>query len=146
MKRYSLANHILSIKPNDPSIASIFGTLTIGGEGSYLNSVRVRRQDDLWNTTGFATGAWVHNKNLSRIGSVEVTLNQLSDQVAKFITLCETYYTGDYDGFTLTLTKNDGSKICTAIDCYISKVPDQEFLTAAQDQTWAFTCGQITYN
>lgn len=146
MKRYSLANHILSIKPNDPTIEAMFGTISIGGEGSYNDSIRIRRNNNMWDTTGYATGAWVHNKNLSRTGVVEISLNQLSDQVAKFITLCDTYYTGDYEGFTISLSKIDGNKIATALDCYITKVPDQEFLDSAQSQVWSFTCGQISYN
>lgn len=146
MKRYSLANHVLSIKPNDNQINNIFGTISIGGEGNYLESVSVSNENTLWSTTGYATGAWVHNKNLAKTGTVTISLNQLSDQVAKLITLCETYYGGDYEGFTLTLTKNDNTKICTCIDCYISKIPTQSFGTSAANQSWVFTCGKITFN
>lgn len=145
MNRYSLANHILSIKPNDGGI-STFGTIEVGGEGSYLDSVSISTPTNLWNTQGFATGGWIHDKNLSRIGTVDITLNQLSDQVKKFITMCENYYGGDYNGFTITLSKNDGSKIASCIDCYISKIPDQSYGQSSANQTWTFTCGQITYN
>ena len=146
MKKYSLATYILSVEPNDVSIKNTFGTLAIGGQGSYMDSVRVRTNNNMWDTTPYATGAWVHNKNLSRVGTLEVALNQLSDEVAKFITMCETYYTGDYDGFTLTISRNDGVKVCTCVDCYIAKIPDQEFTAQAANQTWTFTCGQITFN
>lgn len=146
MKRYSLANYILSIESNDPTIKNIFGTVSVGGEGNYLESMTISQTNDLWTTSGYATGAWVHTKNLSRIGTVEVSLSQLSNQISKFIKLCNTYYTGDYDGCTLTLTDNLGNLIATCVDCYIQKIPDQGFQSAAQNQSWTFTCGQITFN
>lgn len=144
--KYSLANHILSVKPNDAAIDSMFGTISIGGEGSYLDSINIRKDRAMWNTEGYSTGAWVHNKDMSKIGTVDVSLNQLTDIVAKFITLCETYYTGDYEGFTLTVTRNDGTVLCTCIDCYITKIPDQSFTNSASNQTWTFTCGQVNFN
>lgn len=145
MKRYSLATHILSFTSNDNTINDIFGTVSIGGEGSALDSIRIRLNENLWSTQGFATGGWVHNKNLSKAGTVEITINQLTDAVYKFIQLCNTYYAGDYEGLTITLSNNDGREICECIDCYIQKIPDQEYASTAQNQTWSFTCGKITF-
>ena len=145
-KKYSLASHILSIKPNDPAINSNFGTISIGGEGSALDSIIIRPGNQLWSTQGYPTGGWVHSKNLAKNGTVELSLNQLSDQVVKLVRLCETYYTADYDGFTLTLSTNDGTKLCTCTDCYIQAIPAQEFGAQAANQTWTFTCGKITFN
>ena len=146
MKRYSLADYILSIKPNDPQINSDFGTITIGGEGSYTDSITLSPRDNLFETTGYNTGAWVHNKNLSRVGTAVISISQLSDQVKKFIMMAETYYTGDYDGFTLTVSTNEGSQVATCIDCYIQKIPDQVFGANSANQTWTFTCGKISFN
>lgn len=146
MKRYCLANYILSIKPNDPGINSSFGTITVGGEGSYNDNITIRPEGQLFNTKGYPTGAWIHDKDLSRTGTVELSLNQLSDQVTKFIMMCETYYLSDYDGFTLTLATNEGTKVMTAIDCYIQKIPDQAFASQSSNQTWIFTCGKISFN
>lgn len=143
--KYSLANYILSIEPNDPRIREMFGTISIGGEGSYVGSVTLRRSNNMFDTTSFATGGWVHNKNMSRVGSVSLTLNQLSDKVMKFIKLSETFLTGDFDGFTLSLMSNDSVKVANAIDAYIVKVPDQEFADSASNQTWEFTCGQVNF-
>lgn len=144
--RYSLANYILSIKPDDPEINALFGTISVGGEGSAIGSITVQTQQNIWQTTGYATGAWVHHKDLSRIGTCEVRINQLTDAVAKFKKMCAMFYQADYAGFTLSLSDNEGNKVCDAIDSYIVKIPAQEFGSQATDQTWSFTCGQIVYN
>lgn len=146
MKRYSLANYILSIDSNDPTIKNIFGTISVGGEGNCLDSITIGDIPNQWETTGFSTGAWIHNKNLSKTGKVTLSLSQLSEQVAKFIKLCNIYYSGDYDGLTLSLTDNQGNKVCSCIDCYIQKIPDQSFTTSSGMQSWVFTCGQINFN
>lgn len=146
MKRYSLANYILSIESNDATIRSLFGTLSIGGEGSYMGSVNVATETDLWSTEGFSTGAWVHNKNLDRHGKVTVSLSQLSDAVQKFIHLCNLYYAGNYGSLSMVLTNVAGSKICTCTDCLITGIPSQDFAETAGRQSWVFTCGKIVFN
>ena len=143
--KYSLANYVLSIKPNDEFINSTFGTISIGGEGSYLDTVTISTSNSLWSTDSYATGAWVHNKNLARNGSVTVTINQMSDAVAKLKQMCKTFYGGDYNGFTLTLTNNNVENVATCIDCHISKIPDQTFGSSATNQSWEFVVGQITF-
>ena len=146
MKRYSLADYILSIKPNDPTINDSFGTITIGGEGSYTDSLSLNPTENLYSTTGFSTGAWIHDKNLSRVGTATLNISQMSEQVRKFIMMAETFYAGDYDGFTLTLSTNTGDKVATCVDCYIQKIPEQSFGRTASNQSWTFTCGKISFN
>ncbi len=143
--RYSLANYILSVKPDDPAINAMFGTISIGGEGNAVGSITLETSNDMWQTKGYATGAWIHSKNLSRIGTATISLSQLTDAVAKFKTLCNKFYQADYAGFTLTLSDIDGNKIADCIDAYIRKVPAQENGETAADQQWVFTCGQIVY-
>ena len=143
--RYSLTNYILSLEPNDPQIKSMFGTISIGGEGSYVGSVSFNRQANMFDTQGYATGAWVHNKNLSRVGTATVQLNQLSDAVSKFIKLAETFYSGDFDGFTISLVSITGEKVASGIDSYFTKVPSQDFAESAGNQTWELTCGQVNF-
>lgn len=142
--KYSLANHVLSIEPVDASIRDMFGTISVGGEGSYLDSITISITPSLWDTTGYATGGWVHNKNLSRVGTATISLNQMSDQVSVLKRLCNMFYSADYEGFTLTVTNNEGTKLATCTDCYIQKIPDQQFQASAQTQSWVFTCGKIT--
>lgn len=144
--KYSLANYILSIDSNNPNLKNMFGTISIGGEGSYLGNITLSITNDMWTTTGYATGAWVHNKSLDRHGNITVQLNQISDPVSKFIQLCKIYYGNDYEGFTLSLSDINGNKIATGIDCYITKIPDQVYENEAGTQNWVFTCGQINYN
>ena len=143
---YSLGNYIFSIKPNDQTLLDSFNVISIGGEGSYLNTIRIRRNNNLFTTTSYATGGWIHDKNLSRVGTVEITISQLSDAIIKFIRMSEIFFEGEYEGFTLTLSKNDGTKVCTCIDCYITTIPEQGFAETSQTQTWSFTCGQINFS
>lgn len=142
--RYSLADYILSIKANDSRL-SLFGTVTVGGEGNALDSVQIELDGNMWETTSYATGAWVHDKNLSRSGRISISLSQLSDQVAKFKQLTNIFYSGDYQGLTVTLSDSTGSKIATCTDCYFVKIPNQKFGSKAENQTWELTSGKIIF-
>lgn len=144
--KYSLSNYILSIDSNDAAIKQMFGTISIGGEGSYLDTISLSNTESIYTTQGYATGGWVHNKSLDRHGIASLTINQLSEKVARFIQLAKLSLSGDYNGFTLSLSDINGNKIATCVDCYIAKIPDQQFATSAQNQTWEFTCGQINYD
>lgn len=141
--KYSLANYILSIDADDAAIRSMFGAISIGGEGDAIGSISLS-VGEMWSTKGYATGAWVHEKSLDRHGTASVSINQLSPTVAKLIQLAKLYYGEDYNGFTLTITDISGNKIATCTDCYITGIPQQSFGTSASDQTWSFTCGRIT--
>lgn len=143
--RYSLAKYILTISANDPRIYDIFKELTIGGDGSLVGSVTFSRTPTMYETTSFATGGYVHNKNLSKVGTVSLSISQLAKNVGKLIAVSEAFFGGDYDGFTLTLTTNEGEKVASAIDCYIQKTPDQSFESQASQQTWSFTCGEVNF-
>lgn len=147
--KYSLADYILNIQSNDPSIAAIFGGvdgLSIGGEGSVLDSLSINLDNNLWDTTSYATGGWVHSKNLSRSGTAQITLNQLSVKLGKLKQLCNMYYGGDYDGLTATLIDSTGKEIAKCEDCFVQKIPSQDFGQNAGTQTWTLTCGKITIN
>lgn len=146
--RYSLANYILSIASDDKKINSLFETVQIGGEGDALSSIAITTNDTLWETTSFATGAWIHNKNLSRTGTCEVSISQLSDAVAKFKTYIAYFYGSDntdVGGVTITLTDSNDNIIATCEDCYPTQIPAQEFSAKAVEQRWRFTCGRIIF-
>lgn len=147
-KKYSLANYILSI--NLPSeLENDFGSssIQIGGEGSFLESITITLNSNLWETNGDATGSWVHTKNLNRTGNVTINLNQMSDAVYRFKQLCNIYYnlSTEQDGLTMTLRDMNSKTICTCEDCVIQKIPDQVFQDSPQSQSWQFNCGKITY-
>lgn len=144
--KYSLANYILSIEPTDSRIKNLFGTISIGGQGSAVGTIDLSIANDMFSTTGFATGGWVHNKSLDRTGTVSITINQLATAVGKFLQMSKLFYGEDYDGFTLTLSDIGGEKIASCIDCYIQAIPTQSFSKDAADQNWVFTCGQINFN
>lgn len=150
--RYSLADYILSISfPDDfASKAGLLqSTIEVGGEGSYLDSMNVSLDNQLWTTEGDSTGSWVHNKNLSRTGKVTISLNQLSTKVAKFKEICKLYYSvnDSFSGAEVTLrpVNSNEDMIVRCKDCYFTKIPDQSFQSTAQMQTWELTCGQITF-
>lgn len=149
MARYSLAKYILTVSIPDNLVAE-FGdrSVSIGGEGSYTDSITITRSVETWTTEGDSTGSYVHNQNLNKTGTAEVSLNQLSPQIAKFKTLCNLYSNADaeYDGLTLELSDTAGNVIATCNDCLINKIPDQQFQATAQNQSWVFTCGQIIIN
>lgn len=150
MARYSLATYILSIKlPQE--FASQVGlaedsVISVGGEGSYLDSFGFSYDNDLFTTRGDTTGSWVHDKNLSRTGTCTISIHQLSDKVALFKQLMNLYYqsTNDYDGLHLILEDSLGRKIVDCEDCYFSKMPDQNFGRESENQSWSLTCGRIT--
>ena len=143
--RYSLADYILSIKSDDPNLQS-FGTISVGGEGDAIDGVSIELDNNMWDTTGFATGAWIHDKNLSRTGKVAITLSQLSDKVAKFVQLAKVFYTGDFEGLTMSVTDSSGQEVALCEDCYVVKIPRQDFAARAANQAWTFTAGKITFS
>lgn len=143
--RYNLSDYILSIKPTDSRINADFGTISVGGEGSTTSSITFNTSTNLFDTEGYATGGWVHNKNLDRTGTAVLVLNQLADVVSRLKRLCAVYYGEDYDGFTLALVDRNQQTVATAEDAYIQKIPEQAFGNEAADQSWTFTCGKITY-
>lgn len=144
--KYSLANYILSIEPNDPTIKTAFGTISIGGEGNHIGEMSAEHNTNQWSTEGYATGAWVHNKSLDKTGTISIQLNQLSPVIAKLKKMCMTFYDADYDGFTLSLTTSDGKSVCRGIDCYITKIPSQVMAASAANQSWSWTAGQIIFD
>lgn len=148
--RYSLANYILTIANDDANVNALFGNVQIGGEGDAVASITIQHQTDLWSTEGYATGAWVHNKNLDRHGTAEINISQLTDAVAKFKQFVNLFYSAsdsnDVQGSTLTLSDTEGNVIAICEDCYPTRIPAQAFGNTAADQTWTFTCGRITIN
>lgn len=163
MKRYSLADYILSVKVPD-ELRTIFGSnsvdetnsldnvISIGGNGSYVGRIQISLKENMWTTSGDKTGSWVHNKSLNKTGTLEVNLNQVSDKIKILIRLYETYYSSDTitEGLTITVNKAVGGGnqecVCTCTDCYIQEIPSQSFGDTAQDQTWTFTCGKIDFD
>lgn len=149
MKRYALADYLLTISiPTE--IASDFGaeTITIGGEGSYLDSLTISSSTELFQTKGDATGGWVHVKNLDRSGTITLTIQQVSDDVAKLKRLFNVFYSlsTESDGLTLTIkssVSNNVVAICN--DVVIAKVPDQSFSSDVATQQWTLNAGQIVY-
>lgn len=149
--RYSLSNYVVSFASENTNINRLFGNIQIGGEGDALSNISVQTTDTLWSTTSFATGAWVHNKNLSRVGEISVSISQLTDAVAKFKTFINYFYNetenNTINGLTITIMDaNRNQTVATCEDCYPTKIPTQSFAATAAEQTWTFTCGQITFN
>ena len=153
MARYSLARYILTLTlpaDFDATFTAAFGSVvSIGGEGSMMNNIKVTQNNNLWETEGDVTGGYVHNQNLDRTGTCEVTIKQVSEAVAKFIRLCNCFYTSDLPyskGVYIQVKDNEGNVVATCEDCFIQKPADQEFADKAGDQSWIFTCGKVVFN
>lgn len=153
--RYSLADYQLILTIPDEIPTSVISTRNIAiggpgenGEGSFVGTITVSRNTDAWKTTGDATGSWVHELSLDKTGICSVNINQISDLVIRLTQLCSIFESiqGNYPGLTITINSNsseDGMPICICEDCYITKIPDQQFQTASQPQEWRFTCGRV---
>ncbi len=119
------------------------------GEGSFVGSIAVSRDEAAWSTEGDKTGSWVHNRSLRKTGKITLNLNQISEQGIDLYHLCQIYESieGSYEGLTLTINTNgeDTTPLAKGVDAYISKQPDYPMGEAAADLTWEFTCGQILY-
>ena len=146
MKRYCLANYILTADiPEDIG----FGTqsVSIGGEGSYLDSISIDLNEDMFSTQGDNTGSWVHIKNLNRTGKVTISIKQVSDKIAIFKSLVNVYMNVDSEasGMTLTLRNTLNNTVAICEDCVITKIPEQSFSSEPGTQSWTFNAGKITF-
>ena len=146
MKRYCLANYILTADiPEDIGFGT--QTVSIGGEGSYMDTITISLTDDLFKTEGDNTGSWVHIKNLNKTGTAKISIKQVSDKIATFKALVNIYsnLNTEASGMTLTLRDTLNNTICVCEDCLLTKIPDQKFASDPDTQEWIFTCGKITF-
>ena len=143
--RYSLADYLVTIGDID----SAFGQdpITIGGEGSYTDTISVVRTDNAYETIGDATGSWVHKKSLSSVGTVTMTLNQVADKIAKLRQLFNVYYQQDIlNGFTVTIVDSEQHTVAKCIDCFVQNIPEQSFSSDPATQPWVITCGKVIFD
>lgn len=151
---YSLADYILTLGVDSTSLRNLLGlstnTISIGGEGQFLGSVKVAYTSDQWTTKADATGSWCHSKSYDQSGQFTLEINQMAPAVIRFIGIVSAYYSSTEikDGFTLTLKKAGNNETFNVVgeDCRIVKITDQEFGNEAADQSWSFTSGRITFN
>lgn len=163
--QYSLADHQLTIGISEivarslglrDSYGNLLTNFTIGGpgengEGSFVGQIVVKRNQDLFTTTGDPTGSWVHDKNLNRTGSIEINITQISDDIVLLSQLCQMFEAlqTNTPGLELTISSTGSgtsTTIVTGRDAYIQKLPDLTFAERAQALTWIFTCGQVIYD
>jgi len=161
---YSLADYQLTIGLSD-SVASLLGlrdsygnlltNFSIGGpgengEGSFVGQIVVNRAQDLFTTTGDATGSWVHDKNLNRTGTITIDITQISDTIVTLVQLCQIFESiqSNMPGLQLTINSvasSTAETMVTGKDCYIQKLPELTLGESAGRLSWVFTCGQIVY-
>ena len=151
---YSLADYILTLGVDSVALRNLLGlssnSISIGGEGQFLGSIRISYTTDQWSTKADATGSWVHSKSYDQSGTFTLSINQMAPAVIRFIGIVAAYYSSNEvkDGFTLTLKKAGNNETFNAVgeDCRVTKIADQDFGNEADDQDWVFTSGRITYN
>ena len=146
---YNLSKYKLAIQLPE-EFASKVGlendnTITVGGEGSYLDTLSYSYNADMYTTKADATGSYVHDKNLDKSGNITISIHQLSPQIALFKKIINLYYQSgnDYDGLQLSLKDLSGQEIMSAESCFFVKIPDQNFGQTSENQTWNITSGKI---
>lgn len=150
-KRYCLANYILAIDITDPEARTIFGdTITIGGNGSYLDNITISRTNNIYEVAGDNTGSYIFNKNLNKTGTITISINQLHDNITIFKRLVNYCYEHDMEPLTISLRTNNSNPlnietIATCTDCLLQGTPNQSFGNTATTQIWTFICGIIDF-
>ncbi len=162
INRYSLTDYIVTI--NIPAIENVpakkfnIGGAGNTGDGSYLGEIKITRNVEAFTTEGDVTGSWVHNRNLNKTGTVELTIRQVADEVIKLILAANAYESVNntsrafrgQKGIDITVSipgyADLSTPFITCTDCMINKIPDQIFGETAAMQTWIFTAGKITFN
>ena len=150
-QRYSLADYVLAVKVPE-ELSELFAddsnnTFKIGGEGSYLSNISVSLNENMYSTSGDSTGSWVHNRSLNQTGTCSITVSMLAPGASTLKRVCNIYYSSSkfIPGLTLAIQNNNGETLIDMEDCYIQKIPTHAYQSDAQDQTWSFTCGKITF-
>lgn len=147
--RYSLVDYILTISIPQ-KLRSVLGitTISIGGEGSYTDKFSFSMNNPTWQTSGDATGSWIHTKSLDRTGNATISLSMLSPQVVRLTRLFNLYFSSEMldEGVTMTLSDASSNTVVTCNDCFITKLPDITIQDTPQQREWTFTCGQIIVN
>lgn len=120
------------------------------GQGSFVGQIVVNRTQDLFTTTGDATGSWVHDKNLNKTGTITVDITQISDDIITLVQLCQIFESIQSNVPGLELSINSVSSgvsttMVTGKDCLIQKLPELPLAETAGRLSWVFTCGQVIY-
>lgn len=155
--RYSLADYTCKITLPDnlytnEGVSLAGKVITLGGpgktgiEGSFVGSIAVSRSADMWSTEGDPTGSWTHTKNLNRTGSVAISLSQISNDIVLLNMIAAIYENDTYQntGMSIKVFRND-TIVANCEDCYITRVPSQDFGSTAAMQTWTLTAGRVTF-
>jgi len=146
---YSLSNYKLAIQLPEEFAAKVGlennNTISIGGEGSYLDTLSYSYNSDMYSTKADATGSYVHDKNLDKSGTITINIHQMSPQIALFIKIVNLYYQSgnDYEGLQLSLKDLMGQEVMAAESCFFTKIPDQSFGQESDNQSWNITSGRI---
>lgn len=144
--KYALTNYILTLKFKR-ALAEAIGieTLSIGGEGSYLDNFSFSLNGTLWSTKADATGSWVHKKSLDRSGKCGISMNMLSPQITTLTRLFNLYFSPESSDESLTITLSDAASnvVVTCEDCLLTSLPDLTISETPGNRNWEFTCGKI---
>ena len=157
---YSLADYVVTLKGdrgnniagNIPEIsiggpAESTGLASSGNGSGFIGSITISREPDAWTLEGDVTGGFVHNRNLSRIGTVNISINQVSDKVRQLKTVMNIVEkTEAVYPFNITVTNaytNEVVASCTS--CLIRKTPNQVFGERATMQEWVFNAGVVEF-
>lgn len=151
---YSLTEYQVNISLPE-KMASLIkqNEISLGGSGSYLESIEIRLNSDTWTVKGDSTGSYIHTLNADRTGSFSLTLNQVSSTSKLLYFLFNVYFEKIDENapylnlypFSLITVKNlkTGQIVATMTDSFIKKIPDKKYGAEAQTETWEFNCGIV---
>lgn len=130
-------------------------SLTIGGSGSFIESITIRTTTDNWQVKGDATGSYIHTFNADRTGEVELSISQVATQSKLFSKLMNIYFSkiDEKDGyrkleaFPLIQVQDikTGEIVAECKDAFIKKPAEKKYSSEAQNDTWIFAAGVVEY-
>ena len=142
-KRYSLADHTVSIKSSNSTFK-----LTLGGTGSFLGGIGVTWDADIWSKEMDPTGSGVLNKSYDRSGEIKVTINQMSEQVKTFERIMKSYFTNvaleTNPVFDITISSAVNGMLVEATYCVLKKLPDWEAGESAATREFTFIAMEMS--
>lgn len=139
-KVISLSKVIVTI--NNGSDRLIIG----GGNGSsgLLDTVSYNYDNDAYSGTSTADGGYAVSHNISRAGSVNITLKQTSPYIADLTSLFNKLLDNPASAeSTMTITDNLGNIDCVANSLFPAKLPGNTNNGSVQTRSFDFISGEI---
>lgn len=160
VKNYSLADYDITIRSvalDGQNLTDNFN-FTLGGAGSFLGSVKIQFDGEIWKKETDVLGNVVYTKSYARDGQITISLNMLSEKVKIFNKIIQLYYGGSIKNkqetniqdmfFSITVKRHTADPDSTTAEveatyCVLQKLPDLEFADTAGVRDFVFLAAEI---